>query len=186
MKQFYSQWITVIIMVISIQANGNCRSYRNRSFHSGVSLGLGLPKIPLSYYRSPISIMGGGMINIRIIRKVALQCNGYGLKTFSLGTVSNQKDRLRFDMVWGSLDILAHLRGVIQNEQFLLVGIGTYSLFQRFNKTDESVTTLGTCLGVSNIHYGVKMKTFFELRWHLLYNLDPKPQVLTVTYGLLF
>jgi len=153
--------------------------------HAGLSVGFGLPKIPISPFRSPISVLGGGSLNFRLSRKIALQCDGFGLYTFDLGTGSSQGGKLRFNLTWISLDVLYHLRGLIRSESFVLAGLGGYHLSQQFDEDETILDTMGFNLGLVHWTHWRRWSGVFEVRWHLLFQPSDSPQVLTVTFGLL-
>ena len=157
-----------------------------RRVHVGLSAGIGLPKVPFSQFRAPVSVLGGGAINVRLLRRWVLQLDGYGLTTFSLGRVDEREGELRFNLAWASFDILTHLRGVVNGESFLMAGLGRYHLSQQFN-ADETVTnTMGINLGLVDWKYRRGWNSSLEIRWHLLFHPSSNPQVLTVTFGVMF
>ena len=156
-----------------------------KDFHASLSVGFGLPKVPFSHFRTPFSVLGGGAVNLRIIGRWHIQANGYGLHTFNLGTASGGDGELKFDVVWGSLDIFRQLRGVYRHSNFLLAGAGRYHLIQRFNDSRDDVNTMGICLGLVDWRHFKRWSMVTEIRWHLLFEPDPKPQILTVTLGIL-
>ena len=152
----------------------------------GVSGGIGLPKIPISQYRSPISVLGGGMGHLSIYKKLGVQIDANALTTFSLGSVNNAPGDLRFDVLWGDLALTYRLRGMLHSQSNLIVGTGHYTVIQEFNQGREEIQTQGVNLGISNWMAGRRLRSYFEVRWHLMFTSGEDPQVLTLTYGILF
>lgn len=152
----------------------------------GVSIGFGLPKIPISRFRTPISVLGGGFLNYRLGTNMALQLNGYGLYTFSLGTVNAQSGELRFNLLWASMDLQRRLRGVIDEGSFLMAGVGGYRLSQQYDNDEDILNTMGLSIGLSQWKRLRRVTSIFEIRWHLLFHPSPKPQVVTVNFGIMF
>ena len=94
----FKKWLfngLFVLLVFILNENVISQNTPIKKLRLGISAGLGLPKIPISQFRAPISVMGGTSVTIRFVRKMALQLNGYGLYTFSLGTITNQNDKLR-------------------------------------------------------------------------------------------
>ena len=156
-----------------------------RRVRASFSAGLGLPKIPISHFRNPVSVLGGGSLNFRLSRKMALQFGGYGLYTFDLGTRSSHEGKLRFDLAWVSLDVLYHLSGVIRSESFVLAGLGDYHLSQQFYEDETVLNTMGLNVGLAYWKHWRRWSSVFEVRWHLLFRPSDNPQVLTLTFGML-
>jgi hypothetical protein len=159
---------------------------RGNRIQSGLTAGLGIPKIPPSRYRTPVSILGGGFIYFPAVGKFGIQVNGYGLTTFNLGTAHGSGGKLSFDLIWGSGDITYKLIDNIIRQTMLLIGSGYYYLRQQINEDETINKTLGLCLGLTNRHQHKKWSSIFEIRWHLLFQPDPDPQVLTMTFGIIF
>jgi hypothetical protein len=153
--------------------------------HTGFAGGIGLPKIPISHFRNPISFLAGGMINVPVTAKWGLQIDGYGLTTVSLGTVNKTDGKLTFNLVWGSADLAYQIRGYLGSRSAILVGVGMYHLKQQFDQRKDTLNTLGLNIGISQWMKTRKVGGFFEVRWHLLFKPSDNPQVLTLTYGLL-
>jgi len=89
-------------------------------------------------------------------------------------------------MIWAGIDIGYSIRTSPMNRSSIIAGIGLYSLSQLWNDTEENVQTAGMSLGLSNMRYKFRHGTLFEIKWHLLFEPDPMPQVLTVTIGYVF
>jgi hypothetical protein len=153
--------------------------------HFGLAGGIGLPKIPISHFRTPISFLAGGMIHIPVFAKFGLQVDGYGLTTVSLGTVNNSDAKLTFDLVWGSTALTYQMRGFMESRAAIMAGLGMYRLYQRFDTRKDVLNTLGFNLGLSQWMRPGRRGGFFEIRWHLLFEPSDNPQVLTLTYGIL-
>jgi len=156
-----------------------------KPFHVSFSGGLGLPKIPFAQFRAPVSVVGGASVNLRFVRKMALQINGFGLRTFNFGTINNRDDRLRFDLAWASVDLLRHISGVISSESFIVFGLGRYHLSQQYEDDQDILSTTGLNIGWINWVYHNRWNSVLEIRWHLLFNPSTHPQVATITFGLL-
>ncbi|NQT26732.1 hypothetical protein HQ585_15355 [candidate division KSB1 bacterium] len=171
-----------LLLIISILcASGLYAAPRPISF--GVSAGIGLPKIPLSQFRSPISVLASGMTHVSFTEKWGIQVDGNALTTFSLGTVNKVDSDLQFDIYWGSVSLTYKLKGLMRNRSNLIAGIGNYYLTQQFNHGKEEIQTTGMNLGISSWMTHRRWRGYFEARWHLLFKPSENPQVLTVTYG---
>ncbi len=159
--------------------------YSAPRIHAGLSAGFGLPKIPISYFRTPFSLLAGGKLNCRLSRKLALEGEGCALYTFNMGTASGEKGKLRFNLVWGSFIFAYRINSDIEKESFLMLGFGEYHLSQQFNKEKTVLVTPGFSLGLAAWKYRRRLSTVFELRWHLLFRPSNNPQVLTLTFGVM-
>lgn len=157
--------------------------FAERRIHAGFGAGFGLPKIPLSRYRSPISITAGLLGNYRISNRVAVQSDGGLLTTFSLGTVDRTASPLRYNQWWISLACLYRLRGAMRNESFVTAGTGLYHLSQQFDNDEDILYTAGMNLGIINWHNNRRGSSYLDVRWHLLFQPSPNPQVLTIMFG---
>ena len=174
-----------LLLCCFLTIQGYSQIPQSQRFHTGLSIGFGLPKMPFSHFRMPVSILGGGALNYRLSNKWCVQADGYGLYTFSLGTVTGREGKLRFNLAWVSLDLLRHFRGALQNENFILVGFGYYYLSQQFDDDEDILNTTGFSLGMVDWRHWKRWSMFTEIRWHLLFHPSPKPQVFTVTLGIL-
>ena len=170
-----------------VLSNGHCSSGFAQTSGTGIGMtaGFGLPKIPISRFRSPISIVGTGFLNYRPVQKVFLQVTGGALYTFSLGTMDSREGELKFNLIWGSLDAAYHLRGAIRNESFFLMGVGRYHLSQKFDEKETALNTIGINLGLVNWMHRGRFSAVIDIRWHLLFKPSPNPQVATLTLGII-
>ena len=140
----------------------------------------------MSPFRSPVSVLGGGMVNVGLSPRIRFQANGYGLHTFNLGRIDAQEGKLRFNLAWVSGELMYQLLGRFRGESFITVGVGYYDLSQQYGSAKEDLTTPGIALGVTQWMGRKKMKSSVEIKWHLLFEpKDGLPQVLTVTLGLM-
>lgn len=85
----------------------------------------------------------------------------------------------RFDFTALSLDVMKSIGGGWTRDSFVLAGVGRYRVWQ--NPGTETCT--GIQLGLVNGSRIREVKTFFEVRWHLLFHPGSDPQVLTLTMG---
>ena len=157
-----------------------------KRLHGGVSAGLGLPKIPFSHFRTPVSLVGSGMLNYRLGRKIVVQVEGGGLTTINLGTAGREQGELKFNFLWSSFDLLWRARGRIRNESFFAGGIGYYQLAQQFDDDKDNLNTMGINLGLISWTLRNRWTSLFDVRWHLLFEPSNNPQVLTLSFGVLF
>jgi len=155
-------------------------------FTPGLNIGIGLPKIPISHYRTPISVCGGVVTYFGITNKLALNINGNALYTFNLGSVLKGKSNLKFNLIWGNVCLDYKLKASLHSGSYVSSGIGYYNLYQEFDDDKDKVNTAGFTIGVITNKIGRKTISQFEVRWHLLFKPQPKPQVLTVKFGFLF
>ena len=176
-----------VMILICLMANNKVKAgiSQLRNVHAGFTGGIGFPNTQISNFRYPISVLGGCFVNFRLLRNYVVQFDGYGLYTFNLGTIDNQGGKLRFNMGWASVDLMRRLRMTADTESFITIGIGGYHLYQAQNEDEKSTTTVGMSLAMMGWSYKAQTSTVFELRWHILFNPDPKPQVLTLTFGLM-
>ncbi len=156
-----------------------------RRFHAGLHLGLGLPKIPVSQWRSPISVTGGINSSIRFSHRWAAQISGDGLYTINLGSIDSREGELRFDLFWVSCDLLILMRGGTKNEAFFTVGGGAFSLSQRFDREYTRTNTGGISLGLVNWTHHNRFSSVLEVKWILLFKPNPNPQIASITFGVM-
>lgn len=180
MKRLSSLIFILVIGVTSLSWG----SIGERPLSGGCRFGFGLPKVPYRY-RLPISITGGLLANYQISDKFMIQGDANGLTTFNLGTVDGKDDKLKLDLAWAGLSGMYKIRGKFSMGAYLSVGAGYYRLNQTFNEDHEDLYTYGLNLGISNGNYMRRLKMIYDLRWHLLFDPSPNPQVLTFTLGFL-
>ena len=175
----------VLVFCFLIVQDVSHASVVSRRVHGGLSVGMGLPKIPLSRFRSPVSVTGGVSLSFRLMRRIGIQTGGYGLYTFNLGTRDGQDGELRFNLAWFSVDVLGHLGGVVKSESFVLVGLGGYHLSRQIEADETIQDTMGLNLGLAHWQHWLRWSSVLEVRWHLLFRPGDNPQVLTLTFGVL-
>jgi len=182
-KQHSVIWIIFFLFLIA----GVCHSQGSwdKTWRGGITAGVGLPKMPLSTFRNPISIMGGGFVNYRMAHSFLLQVEGYGLYTFNFGTVDNSDGTLRYNMVWTSLTAMKGVQGPGRHETFIAVGVGGYHLNQQFNAKKDDINTAGINIGLINWWPMRRIPFVADFRWHLLFKPDPNPQVFMIHFGFL-
>lgn len=176
--------LVVILMFSSVGYTQDRLSQKPVRF--GMAAGFGLPRVPLSPFRSPVSILGGGLINLGLMPRVRTQINAYGLYTFNLGRIDAQEGKLRFNLAWISGELMYRLLGRYRGESFISAGMGFYDLSQQFGLAEDHIQTAGLCLGIAQwMGRGSKIKSLVEVKWHLLFKpKDGLPQILTVTLGI--
>ncbi len=182
------KWLLFVLyfgLMFLYKGDGFAQTGSMKTVRFGVSAGLGLPKIPIAQFRAPVSVTGGGSVNIRFVRKMALQINGFALHTFSLGTINNRNDRLCFNVEWASADLLRHIGGIISNESFVALGLGRYHIYRQYENDLDNLNTFGLSIGWIGWSYHSRWNSALEVRWHLLFNPSDKPQIVTITFGLL-
>lgn len=179
--------IFVLIFLISMLVSGFgfSQSTWSKDWNGGIYAGIGLPKMPLSLFRNPVSISGGGFVNYRIRPSILLQLDGAGLYTFNMGTVDNSDGTLRYNLVWTSFAVMKRIHGPGRNETFISVGVGGYKLHQQFNEKKDNISSGGVNIGLVNWSFLRRIGLVTEFRWHLLFETDPNPQVLVIHFGLL-
>lgn len=180
--------ITIGIMLIFcflLHTQGRAQASQSRRFHAIVTAGFGLPRIPYSHFRTPVSVLGGGALNCRLFGRLYVQGNANALYTFNMGTATGQDSDLKFNLEWASVDLLYHVRGVIKNNNHILAGVGRYHLTQLLETEEDDLMTTGLCLGLVNWRHWMRWSMVTEVRWHLLFEPSSNPQILTVTLGIL-
>jgi len=183
MKKISAIVFLVVIICVTWITEKNAVFAQRRPIHLGLSVGFGLPKIPFSIYRSPVSILGSTSLNVRLHRKFGIQLNGGALHTFSIGTLDSRKSELRFNLQWGSIDLFYHLRGYFRNESFIFAGMGAYHESRLIEDNEQILNTAGLNLGLVNWTHMRGWTAVFEVRWHLLFKPDDMPQVISLSFG---
>ncbi len=150
----------------------------------GVRFGFGMPKTPYRY-RMPFSVTGGLVLNYHLNEKIKFQADANTLTTFNLGTVDGNDSDLKFNLNWIGLSGMVKMRGKFSVGSYLSLGMGYYQLNQQFDNNTDKLNTYGISLGISNDNAMRKIKTVMDLRWHLLFEPDPQPQLLTIMIGFL-
>jgi len=177
--------IFVLLSVIHGNAQPEGLPSRDRTLHTNLSLGIAYPQIPLSQFRPPIGITGSAGMQWRLHNKWALHSAVNGLKTFSFGTVTGAKATLKFDVIWISLNMQYVVSNNFESVNFFAFGTGWYRLNRQLDRDIDENSTPGLSLGFVNNTVHRKHSSILELRWHLLFQPDDNPQVLTITYGIL-
>ena len=154
-------------------------------FHTGLSGGIGLPKVPYSGYRLPVSVLVGAFAQQPLAGKWMLRGEAFGLTTIHLGTWNGSDLPLRFNLLWASADGCFRMSGFITSATWLEAGIGWYRLDQKFGNNSAKLGTPGLNIGVLTQQSGFLNRMTFDIRWHLLFNPSPNPQVFTITLGFL-
>jgi hypothetical protein len=172
----------IFCLVLHTQVKG--QASQSRRFHAIVTAGFGLPRIPYSHFRTPVSVLGGCALNCRLFGRLYVQGNAAALYTFDMGTATDQEGDLKFNLEWASVDFLYHVRGVIKSNNHVLAGVGRYHLTQRFGNEEDDLMTTGLCLGMVNWRHWTRWSMVTEIRWHLLFEPSSNPQILTVTLGI--
>lgn len=179
-------WMGIFVFFGFIKMErGNCEIPFPQRVHAGIAAGFGLPSNFYSRFRSPISVLGGGLLNYRVANAYVLQVDGYGLYTFNLGTIDGRGGELRFNLLWTSLDLLRSMKRAAKGESFVAGGVGAYHLSQQFDANETIVNTAGFQLGLVDWRQHARWRSVVEIRWHLLFRPTSNPQVLTVTFGVL-
>ncbi|MCD6115500.1 hypothetical protein J7K93_00655 [bacterium] len=154
-----------------------------------VHVGIGLPKIPVNRIsrRTPFSFTAGAELTIPILRRNIIQVHSDGLYTIDLGSaISGTNKDFKFNLLWAGIDFGYSVRNNPINRSSVMAGISRYYLSQVWEDSRDNLSTFGMCLGLSYLNKGIKHNTVFEIRWHLLFNPNPMPQVLTVVFGYAF
>ncbi|HEX9933939.1 MAG TPA: hypothetical protein VGB38_01980, partial [bacterium] len=66
------------------------------------------------------------------------------------------------------------------------VGAGHYSVDQRIDQLADQYRTAGFTLGLESLTQRSAFSTFAGLNWHILFKPSSNPQLMTLTFGLLF
>lgn len=180
--------LLIILFVVGLRLS-SCYSMLPQSskniFTPAISMGIGFPKIPISHFRAPISVCGGLSTYFNLTNKIIFHLSGNGLYTFNLGSVTKGKSTLKFNLIWGNVCFDYKLKFSMNTVSYLSPGIGYYNLSQQFDEDQYKLNTTGFNIGIITNTLGKKMITQYEIRWHLLFNPEPKPQVLTLKIGFL-
>lgn len=185
-KSHFLRVLLLLLLTVSVTPGLTQTIRRERTLSASLTFGMGLPKIPFSEFRTPISVLGGASIHVRLVERLMAQLSGYGLYSFSLGTVNIEgTGDLKFNLLYTDADMLYRILSRGMSESFVAGGIGIYNLNQQFNLDVDKLTTLGMNIGIVQWSTTRRMKYTFEVKWHLLFKPSPTPQVLTLTFGFL-
>lgn len=157
----------------------------DKAVYTHLSAGLAYPQIPLSQFRPPIGATGSLGLHYRVHDPWWIHASANGLKTFSLGTITNEKAELKFDALWLSLDAYHTLSRDFHRIHLISAGMGWYKLNRQLDRDVDNVKTAGINLAFVRQSFRGKLGSVFEIRWHLLFQPDDNPQILTVTFGIL-
>jgi hypothetical protein len=177
--------LTGLLIMTMAAANGHAALTGEKPVHVTFGAGIGYPQIPLSQFRPPIAITGTLGIQWRLMNKWALSGSANALRTFSLGTITTEKAHLKFDMVWGSLNLEYVISGDFNRKSFLCVGSGLYRLDRQIDQETDQVKTPGLSLAFVTHTVLFKYASAFRVTWHLLFRPSDQPQILTLTLGIL-
>ena len=184
MKQNF-KWMAIFVFSFAFVMSGMTAELSNRKLHMSVGGGIGLPKIPFSQYRTPISFLLNASLPVKVMPSFWLQGTGGVLSTISLGSINSSDRDMRFNLAWAGFEGMYRIRYSFEGDAFITAGLGEYHLSQLFDEKEDILNTLGFSLALVNWNYGLKYKTVFSLRWHILFEPDDNPQVATVTMGFL-
>jgi hypothetical protein len=177
--------LTGLSIMIMAASCGHAAYTADRPVHITPGWGIGYPQIPLSQFRPPIAVTGTLGIQWRIMNKWAISGSANALRTFSLGTITGEKARLKFDMIWGSLNLEYVISGDFHRESFLCAGSGLYQLHRQIDQETDQLKTPGISLAFVSHTVLIKYATAFRVTWHLLFRPNDRPQILTLTLGIL-
>ena len=179
------KWMAIVVLSFAFVMSGMTTELSDRKMRVSVGGGLGLPKIPFSQYRTPISFLLNGSLPVKVVPAFWLQATGGALTTVHLGSFNSSDKDMRFNLTWAGLEGMYRIRYSFQGEAFITAGLGEYHLSQLFDEKEDVLNTLGFSLALVNWNLGSKHKSVFSLRWHILFEPDDNPQVATVTMGFL-
>lgn len=185
MKKHSAVLIVILFCFINQSSYSGSFKLQEKFFRPGINFGIGLPKVPLGRYHTPISICGGLVIYFKITHRIAFHTSGNGLYTFNLGSVLQDDSRLKFNLIWSNICLDYKIKTSMNAETYVSPGFGYYSLYQQFENDTDNLATSGFNLGIVTNTFKRNHISQFEIRWHLLFNPQPKPQVLTVNFGFL-
>ena len=102
-----------------------------RPVAAGIAIGIGLPRIPFTEFRTPISVLGGASFSFRLVERLAVQLSGNALTSFGIGNANvPQNDKLRFNLLYGDFDLMYRFAWSSIGESFAAAGLGLYYLDQ--------------------------------------------------------
>lgn len=175
--------ITILFISMTVFAQ---RPQEEKNVRFGISAGLGLPKIPFGQFRTPISVIGEGSLTFRFVHRWGIRLGGGALQTFSIGRINDQAGELKYNLILGTAGLMYRLGGPFGGESFITGGPGFYRLIQQFGGDEETYETMGLSIGLVQWNYRRTWSNSFELKWHFLFEPSDNPQVLTITFGILF
>lgn len=176
----------VLMLSVAPSIEGFGRDHTMSRLHLGLGGGFGLPKISYSQYRTPISFLVNGSLPVQVKSPVWVQATGGALTTIHMGTVNDSDDDMRFNLTWAGLEGMYRLRYDFHADAFVTAGLGYYHLSQLYDGNEDILNTTGFTLALVNWSFGPKWNSTLEIRWHLLFEPEENPQVLTITFGVLF
>ncbi len=173
-----------VLFLCLVMASTLSAAIGEKPLDSGVQFGFGMPKTPYRY-RMPFSVTCGLLLNYHLSEKIKFQADANTLTTFNLGTVDGNDSDLKFNLNWIGFSGMYKVRGKFSAGSYISLGMGYYQLNQQFDNNTDKLNTYGISLGISNGNALRKIKTVMDIKWHLLFEPGPQPQLLTITIGFL-
>ena len=177
--------LTSLLIILMAASVGQAAFQAESPVHFAIGAGIGYPQIRLSQFRTPIAVTATMGIHWRIMNKWALSGSANALRSFSLGTITGEKATLKFNTIWGSLNLEYMIGGNYHRASFISVGSGFYHLDRQIDREIDQVKTPGLSLGLVTHTALIKRATALRMTWHLLFRPDDQPQILTLTLGIL-
>lgn len=177
--------LTGLFIILMTASGGKAAFNTERPVYFTIGAGIGYPQIRLSQFRTPIAVTATTGAQWRLTNKWALSGSVNALRTFSLGTITGEKATLKFNTIWGSLNLEYRISGNYRSASFLSVGSGYYHLDRQIDREIDRLKTPGFSLGLVTHTALINRATSLRMTWHLLFRPDDQPQILTLTLGIL-
>lgn len=182
------KWTLVILLLLSpaLFGQGFYLLEENKKIYGGFTAGIGIPKLPTSNFRTPVSVYTGINAQSWLKGKIGVRASASALYTFSLGTSTKESGTLKFSLLYGNLDLMYRISQTRISESAFVAGLGRYSVNQQIHENKSDWATSGFSMGIVSWRQHRKLRSQFELRWHLLFEPESEIQFLTLGYGILF
>jgi hypothetical protein len=177
--------IFLILACLLCAGSAHALGYSDR-IQLGASAGIGFPQIPMSRFRTPVSILGTATFRLIPAGKTRVRMDASALTSFKTGTVNGQNGTMKYDMRYATLCAGREFRKQHDASTVVFLGLGMYRIDKQIDRTVEKYDTRGLNAGAEFLNLRRSARTFFDLNWHLLFKPGSNPQILTMTFGILF
>jgi hypothetical protein len=108
------------------------------------------------------------------------------LTSFNTGTVNGRSGTMKYDLQYAVFAAGREIKSFRDDSALLFLGAGWYRVNKQIDQSVEDRETRGVNIGIEFLHNRPAFDTFYALNWHLLLEPGSNPQLLTLTFGLLF
>jgi hypothetical protein len=179
------QRVSIILACIAIGVFSNAHAWTDR-VQIGAGAGIGFPQIPLSRFRTPVSVLGTASLRVRPFGRYFLKTEASALTSFKTGTVNGRDGTMRYNLQYATVAAGREFKRHREASVILFLGAGRYRVDRQIDQTVEDRETGGVNAGFEFLNDRPSFDTFFTLNWHLLFEPGSNSQLLTLTFGFLF